>query len=166
MDPPQKRLERERNLYDARGNPGRRLARAAATATTPSALTSLACMAGETLVECGQCGTTLPEPPDIPAERRKPCSECGSTRRTIYGSASLTVGVSLGASAAAAEAVVEKLEDAGFSVQWLRLSEGGAWMVRVFDRQGGWLDGSIADDPQDAILAVSERLLPPSDASE
>jgi hypothetical protein len=48
----------------------------------------------------------------------------------------------------------------------LRLSEGGAWMVRVFDRQGTWIDGSIQDDPQEALLAVCERLLPPPKPSE
>lgn len=52
------------------------------------------------------------------------------------------------------------LEDAGYDVQWVRLSEGGAWLVRVFDRSGDFIDGAMADDPQDAILAVSEKLLP------
>jgi ribosomal protein S27E len=125
----------------------------------------------ETLSHCGACGATLAEPPDIPADKRVPCPECGSTRRTIYGSATLTVNVTVGAATARASAsspkvVIENLEDAGFSVQWLRLSEGGAWMVRVFDRQDEWLDGAIADDPQDAILAVSERLLPRSKPAE
>ncbi|MGZ4347905.1 MAG: hypothetical protein ACXVFB_11980 [Gaiellaceae bacterium] len=56
--------------------------------------------------------------------------------------------------------VIENLEDAGFDLQWLRMSEGGAWMVRVFDREGKFIDGSIQDDPSDALLAVAERLLP------
>jgi hypothetical protein len=30
-------------------------------------------------------------------------------------------------------------------------------MVRVFDREGNWIDGSIQDDPQDAILSVSRN---------
>ena len=39
-------------------------------------------------------------------------------------------------------------------------------MVRVFDRDGTFCDGALADDPADAILAVAERLLPPPDESE
>jgi hypothetical protein len=42
------------------------------------------------------------------------------------------------ASAPSPEVVIDntdKLEDAGFSVQWLRLSEEGAWMVSVFAPQ-------------------------------
>jgi len=65
-----------------------------------------------------------------------------------------------------AEVVSAPLEDAGFDVQWLELSEGGGWMVRVFERQGTWIDGSIQDDPQEALLAVCERLLPPQKPSE
>jgi hypothetical protein len=56
---------------------------------------------------------------------------------------------------------IAQLEDAGFEIVWLRLSPGGAWMVRVYDRDGNWTDGSIQDDPVDALLAVAERLLPP-----
>lgn len=128
-------------------------------------------MAGQTVSRCGECGATLAEPPDIAAEKRVPCPECGSTRRTILASATLMANVTVTASAAAARAsapaprvVMEQLEDVGFSVTWLRLSDDGAWMVRVFDREGAWLDGALADDPQEAILAVSERLLPPEPA--
>ncbi len=64
------------------------------------------------------------------------------------------------ADAPAPKVVIGNLEDAGFDVQWLRLSDQGKWMVRVFDRQGKFIDGSIQDDPADAILAVAERLLP------
>jgi hypothetical protein len=59
-----------------------------------------------------------------------------------------------------AEAVAEKLADAAFTLQWLRLSEGGAWMLRVFDETEACVDMSVNDDPQDALLAVAERLLP------
>jgi hypothetical protein len=55
-----------------------------------------------------------------------------------------------------------KLEDAGFRLSWLRLSEGGAWMLRVFDGDE-LIDISAQDDPADALLAVAERLLPPGD---
>jgi hypothetical protein len=66
------------------------------------------------------------------------------------------------ASAPAPQVVIHNLEDAGFDLQWLRMSEGGAWMVRVYDREGKFTDGSIQDDPVDALLAVAERLLPES----
>jgi hypothetical protein len=62
--------------------------------------------------------------------------------------------------------VIENLEDDGFDLQWLRLSEGGPWMLRVFDRGGNFIDGSIQDDPVDALLAVAERLLPPPEPGE
>ena len=52
------------------------------------------------------------------------------------------------------------LEDAGFDVSWQRLSEGGAWLVLVHDREGNLVDGSMAGDPEEAILAVVDRLLP------
>ena len=70
------------------------------------------------------------------------------------------------ASAGQPTVVIGNLEDAGFDLKWLRLSSGGAWMLQVYDDQGTFIDGSIQDDPQDALLAVSERLLPPSDSSE
>ena len=69
----------------------------------------------------------------------------------------------MSAATARSSAVTETLEDAGFDLQWLRLSERGPWLVRVFDRQGDLIDVAEADDPQEAILAVSERLLPPSE---
>ncbi len=54
----------------------------------------------------------------------------------------------------------ELVTDAGFHLQWLRLSDGGAWMVRVYDEGGTFIDGSVQDDPGDALLALAERLLP------
>ena len=59
-----------------------------------------------------------------------------------------------------AEAVAQKLTDAAYSLQWLRLSDGGAWMVQVFDAAGEPVEISVQDDPQDALLAVAHRLLP------
>jgi hypothetical protein len=54
----------------------------------------------------------------------------------------------------------------GSTCKWQRLSKDGAWMIWVFDRQGTFIDGSIQDDPQEALLAVCERLLPPQKPSE
>jgi hypothetical protein len=45
--------------------------------------------------------------------------------------------------------------------EWLRV--GDAWMVRVFDRDGKWIDGSVQEDMETAILAVVDSLLPKSD---
>jgi hypothetical protein len=108
----------------------------------------------ETVSRCAKCDSALAERPDVPAEKRKLCPTCGSTARVVSGSATLGVNVTVvappamaRASAPAPKIVISNLEDAGFSLQWLQLSPGGAWMVRVFDRQGEWLDGAVADDP-------------------
>ena len=58
------------------------------------------------------------------------------------------------------EEIIHRLEDAHFHVQWLRLSEGGAWMVNVLNEAGECIDTALADNPEEAILAVAERLLP------
>jgi len=133
-------------------------------------------MASETVVRCGRCSTALAESQDVAPKNRTPCPQCGSTTRTFDLTGTLVAGVGVSAdvvamtsaataqaSAATPKVVVETLEDAGFDVQWLRLSQGGAWLVRVFDRQGDLIDVAEADDPQEAILTVSERLLPPSE---
>ena len=126
-------------------------------------------------VRCGNCSELLAEPSDLPEAQRRPCPHCGSKRRIFEKNIAAPVAVSVVVAVSAATARagtgqptvgIEKLEDAGFDVQWLELSEDGKWMVRVFDRQGTFIDGSIQDDPQDALLAVSERLLPPQKPSE
>lgn len=123
----------------------------------------------EPVVRCGDCLTVLPEPPNTPPERRIPCPKCGSTTRnyaielraTLFTQADMVQpGMMQPAESSTSQDTVATLEDAGYEVQWLRLSEGGAWMVRVFDREGDFIDGAIQDDPTDALLAVAERLLP------
>jgi phage FluMu protein Com len=142
-----------------------------------------------TVVRCGSCNALLAEPSDLAAEKRRPCPECDSLVRTFEvgltaivtavaidtrgdvtvsppaaearASTGLpTVRVEAGAGADAPAARIEELEDAGYDVSWLQLSPGGAWMVRVFDRGGEFIDGAVADDPVDAILEVCERLVP------
>jgi hypothetical protein len=124
------------------------------------------------LVRCGNCSELLAEPSDLPESaaaslsalrreapdvREEPCRDgCRERRgggRRLGRERPRGQGYPTGS--------IARLEDAGFDLQWLRLSEGGAWMVRVFDRHGTWIDGSIQDDPQEALLAVCERLLPP-----
>jgi hypothetical protein len=125
------------------------------------------------ITRCGNCQTVLAEPSDTPPEQRVPCPNCGSKVRIFEKNITATIvprgDVVVVATPAEARAEgiapnvrIDQLEDAGFDVRWLRLSEGGAWMVRVYDREGSYIDGSVQDDPQDALLAVSERLLPPS----
>ena len=132
-------------------------------------------MATEPIVRCA-CGELLAEPLDTPPEQRVKCPNCGSTARHysitaeagVYLVAGLSAELSVTARPTSPPPSVETLplEDAGFDVTWLRLSDDGPWMVRVFDRQGGFIDGSIADDPDEAIVAVAERLLPPSQPAE
>lgn len=59
-----------------------------------------------------------------------------------------------------ADAIAAKLADALYRLEWLRLSDEGAWMLRVFDGSGACVEISAADDPQDALLAVADQLLP------
>lgn len=124
------------------------------------------------VVRCGNCKAVLAEPSDLPPEQRKGCPTCGSTQRQFEKNLTATVvtGADVVVVAAPAEGRatatppqvrIDELEDAGFDLQWLQLSPGGAWMVRAYDRDGNWIAGSVQDDPQDALLAVSERLLPP-----
>jgi hypothetical protein len=125
--------------------------------------------ADEPVVRCAQCLTLLAEPPNTAPEKRVPCPECGALAR-IYAitlSARVVTDVVIQpppaeatASAPTAEVAVAKLADAHYSLQWLRLSGGGAWMLRVLDPEGDFRDGAISDDPQEALLAVAERLLP------
>ena len=49
------------------------------------------------------------------------------------------------------------------SLEYVQLSERGAWMVRAFDGSGDLVDVAVQDDPQDALLAVADRLVPPPD---
>jgi hypothetical protein len=122
----------------------------------PLGLESPAAMAS--VVRCGNCKTLLAEPSDTPPEQRVPCPTCGSTARQFEKNLTATVtagAMVLGADAPQVRIEKHRLEDAGFDVQWLRLSKGGAWMVQVYDREGNWIDGSVQDDPQDALLGAS-----------
>lgn len=134
----------------------------------------------ERVVRCASCLSLLAEPPNTPPEHRIPCPNCGSTARnyaitlsaSIVPQADLVIQVSpatvrLGAPAPQIEVVkpeivIGNLDDAGFALRWLKLSEGGAWMLRAFDQKGTYVAGTVQDNPQDALLAIAEELLPPS----
>jgi hypothetical protein len=116
----------------------------------------------EPVVSCGECGTVLPEPPGLTPEQRVPCPECGSTSRSV----SITVTAAVAVADAVEPLPQTRLREQGFSLRWLQLSEGGAWMLQVFDEGGHFRDGAMADDPEEALLAVAERLLPGSEPAE
>jgi hypothetical protein len=118
-----------------------------------------------TVVTCGNCSKVLSERSDTEASKRSPCPNCGSTVRQF--NVTMEAAVTLDAAMSLVVVQGEKpkppdlvLEDAGFDVSWQRLSEGGAWLVFVRDREGNLVDGSMADEPEEAILAVVDRLIP------
>jgi hypothetical protein len=43
---------------------------------------------------CGNCGETISEPASTPVEKRKPCPNCGSTRRNFSDVLTVSIGVS------------------------------------------------------------------------
>lgn len=121
-------------------------------------------------VSCGACRHELDEPPATPFEERQPCPKCESTTRhfaiglvdSIGGGDTMAVGVDLDARWNVA-APVRNLESIGYRVEWFGLTteRRKTWMVQVRDDDGNLLDAGVGDDPQDAILGVAERLLPP-----
>jgi bacterioferritin-associated ferredoxin len=120
-------------------------------------------------VTCGQCGRTLPERSDIPAENRPPCPQCGSTARTFLAeiSSSITVTGSIQgtveriAPPEPAQPTTADMIEAGYKVVWYCYSD-GLYLVQVYDENTGELiDAGGGDDPVDALLEVAQRLLPP-----
>lgn len=112
----------------------------------------------ETLVRCRECSTLLAEPANLPVEQRVPCPNCGSLGRKKE--ISVTGSIIANASVSGEALRAQKRLEATYTLEWLRLSEGGAWMVRVYDPFRRFTDASIADDAEEALLAVAERLLP------
>lgn len=132
------------------------------------------------VTRCGGCNRVLPEPSDTPAETREPCPDCGATHRSFevgvadvisvtddFGNVTVAVpAVSATASAPSPTVEVDgetlKIADKTYRVEWLRLRDGGAYMLRVFDEDTGeWIDGALGDDPQDCVIAVAETLAQP-----
>jgi hypothetical protein len=47
-------------------------------------------------------------------------------------------------------------------LRWTEPTEqGAAWMLEVLDADGTVIDSGMGDDPEEALLEVAERLLPP-----
>jgi hypothetical protein len=127
----------------------------------------------EPKVTCGNCGRKLEERSDLTPEQREPCPICGSTTRTFAVTASAAVGV---AAAGIATAVVENVPAEELplaaeirgryqaTLQWFAL-ENGHWLLHVLNDRGEVVEGGIGDDPEEALLEVYERLIPPPSES-
>lgn len=128
-------------------------------------------------VFCGNCGLKLHVRSDVPAEKREPCPVCGSTVREFIDSG--TVGLRLGVTIATAGEVeaasrvhaesvpadsrpeAETLRDTyQVTLVWSTLAD-GVWMLQLFNEAGELVEGGIADNDEDALLALYERMLPP-----
>jgi len=125
------------------------------------------------VVRCEKCLNLIPEEPNTPLESREPCPLCGSKARnyaislggSIRGLATVTaeltfVGAKESEPPPQTAAKGSILLEAGYELKWLELTEHGAWCVQVF-RGDELIEMSSAIDPQDALLAVVEALLPP-----
>ncbi len=83
---------------------------------------------------------------------------------TVTGRATVTAELRVIQTPESATHETQRLEEIGFRVVWLRsVPDDGGFVLRVYDDEGNLIDGGVGDDPQDAILEVAERLLPPSD---
>lgn len=131
------------------------------------------------IVRCASCNRILHEPANLTPEERKPCRWCGGMNRifdveltgvvqaigrggAIAGGFAPEVSVRVAPAPAEAEAEeARKLQAAGFKLDWERLSDGGAWMLRVYVADD-LVDMAVHDDPETVLLAVADRLLPGS----
>jgi hypothetical protein len=57
------------------------------------------------------------------------------------------------------EAKTSRLLEAGYELKWNELTEHGAWLLMVY-RDDALIEMAVGLDPQDALLAVIETLLP------
>jgi hypothetical protein len=119
-------------------------------------------------VSCANCQTSLDEPSDVPAEQREPCPVCGSTGRVFELSGAIVVTSRMAAEAirvdtSPADETVEAQtirHQYRATLEWFQL-EGGLWMLHVVSENGELIEGGIGDNPEDAVLEVYERLIPP-----
>ncbi len=119
-------------------------------------------------VTCGKCGAVIAESRDTRPEERQPCPRCGSTSRLfsvalvgeVIVGATLSVKVDVIPAPAEAEPTTETFREIGYNVTWYAYPD-GQYLVQVFDNLGNLLDGGGGDDPEEMILEVAERLLPP-----
>jgi hypothetical protein len=126
-------------------------------------------------VFCGNCGRELDFGSQSADAERKPCPVCGSTERDFRKSGGATVGRRLVTASVAIP--IESLRGVKTTrstteraaairgryratLQWHRL-EDGLWLLQVLNEDGDVVEGGIGDDPDEALLEVYERLVPP-----
>jgi hypothetical protein len=127
-------------------------------------------------VFCGNCGRELDVPSDVPPERRDPCPVCGSTVRDFRDSATVVLRITgISASAVANEPTIrvesvqaDRRPEAETirgrfraTLDWQELGN-GLWMLHVLNERGDLVEGGVGDSPEDALLEVYERLIPPT----
>jgi len=135
-------------------------------------------MSGSTTsVACGRCKRLLDERSDIAPDDRPPCPVCGSLQRQFGVSLTAVVAVGSGGAVAGGFAPSARVEVASVpegarpeakeiagtyeaTCRWFKLGE--MWMLQVVDVKGEVVEGGIGDSPEDALLEVYERLIPPA----
>lgn len=109
----------------------------------------------------------------MPAEQREPCPVCGSTIREFRDSGTLGVRVTVSAVALGKRTPVEGVEaDQRLEAETIRgryratldwyVLSNGVWMLQVLNERGEVVEGGLGDNPDDAVLEVYERLIPPT----
>ena len=135
-------------------------------------------------VYCGQCGTKLDERPNTPVEERKPCPNCGATRRryAVTLSAVVEIGAALeakvvvqpptiivqqGVDALISDERLKRVREVARRLVWYEPTQGATeWMVEVYGDDDALIDSGMGDSVEDVLLGVAERLLPPTEGEE
>jgi hypothetical protein len=121
-------------------------------------------------VTCGNCGRLLDERSDIPAEERLRCPVCGSRARvfTATGGVASAVAIAATPSTVVEDIPANQAPEAEalrglyqVTLEWHSL-EGGLCWLRVLNVYGEYVEGGVGDSPEDALLEVYERLIPPT----
>ena len=109
------------------------------------------------MTKCGQCGASINERSDTPAEERRPCPNCGSTTREFASSAALVA-----TSSVSAEAVVERgVNESRAAVLFLLLAIG---LTVGFGAPWSWwarLIGSLVAVVASAVFVAVALRYPP-----
>jgi hypothetical protein len=108
---------------------------------------------------------------DIPIAERAPCPVCGSTSRAfalalgsgVYAisgmSATLVPGENVPADQTPAADELRGVFEA--TLRWQTLGD-NLWMIQVLNADGEVVEGGIGDNPEEALLEVYERVIPPT----
>ncbi len=113
-----------------------------------------------TQVTCSRCGKVLNESTSIPEDERVPCSECGSTARTVHVTAHDTITVHTKLNL--------KGRRPGWKKPFIEQTQGddlhrksGKWMnlVRIIDRANNRYKEKVTDPETSDTVHESEELL-------